>query len=169
MSFVDCGVGQPPAMDIPKSAGVPCPENEEAWWQEVAIDMFRETLRETQRNMVIFERASSPEHKQVLVESPWGPEEVDVGMVAILKALWTKQVRTTMSCENNNGNVWIDFELGEFKLCVKKAKRSSDLTQFLIWCLTEFRWDLDYDDFDHVSLRFPCRYKEAFEAFLAAW
>ena len=90
-------------------------------------------------------------------------------MVTILKALWANQIRTFMSRENSNGNVWISFELGEFQRFVKKAKRSSDLTQFLIWCLTGFRWDLDYGDLDLVSLAFPCRYKEAFEAFLAAW
>ena len=105
MSFVDCGVGQPPAMDIPKSAGVPCPENKEAWWREVEDAMYRETLR-NKLNRVF----GSQEHRQVLVESPWGAEEVDVGMVTILKALWANQILTS-SCENINGNVWIVFEL----------------------------------------------------------
>ena len=82
-----------------------------------------------------------------------------------------------MSCENNSGNVWIDFELSDVKRLVRKVKRNSDLTDFLVHCLKEFQWDYDDDEWCHgggddfytVAIRFPCRYKEAFEAFLAAW
>ena len=112
-----------------------------------------------------------------LAESPWGAVQVDAGMVTILKALWAKNIRTCMSCEHNNGNVWIHFELEPFKRLVQKSRRSSDLRGFICYCCKEFHWHDDDDEWCHegandsyeVALRFPCRYKEAFEAFLAAW
>ena len=158
--------------DAPSSAGVPRPENEEAWWVEVQSGRMQDEARQNLINRTVDDR--SPKHRQVLLESPWGPEEVDAGMVTILKALWARKVRTFMSCEDNCGNVWIHFELEAFQRFVRKARRSPDLDEFLHYCLVEFLWpfrgeDEEFYDSHEVALRFPCRYKEAFEAFLAAW
>jgi len=156
--------------DAPSSAGVPRPENAAAWWDELENRMRDEACRNLLNRTVVYQ---SPQHKQVLAESPWGPEEVDAGMVTILKALWAKGVPTFMSCEDNGGNVWIHFELEAFQRFVQKAKKSPDLDKFLHCCLVEFqcpfRDDEEIYDVHAVALRLPCRYKEAFEAFLAEW
>eukprot|EP00969_Alexandrium_andersonii_P235748 10408390-Alexandrium_andersonii.AAC.1 len=90
-------------------------------------------------------------------------------MVTILKALWARDIRTFMSCEDNNGNIWITFELPHFKRFARQA--SPCLDDFLHHSLVDFQWPFRYDEhrFCDVGIRFPLRYKEAFEHFLAEW
>jgi hypothetical protein len=95
-------------------------------------------------------------HEQVQVESPWGAVGVDVGMVEVLQAIWALGVRTTMSCQDNQGCLWICFELVEFLRLLDLVRRTP-LYQFL--CLGH--------TFLHsthlvLDLRFPTRFKQDF-------
>ena len=130
---------------------------------------------------------SRTEHTQVLVDSPDGPVEVDAGMVSILQRLWAKGVDTLLSCEGNNGSVWICMSLHDYDTLIDKARASADLLFFLQACLREIRTHLpeEYDgvvlepndedlippsQLEHqVSIRFPAHHKQLFEQLLASW
>lgn len=49
------------------------------------------------------------EHRQVHIQH--GPHEADVdeGIAQLILALWKLDIRTVMSCQDNNGRVWINF------------------------------------------------------------
>lgn len=142
---------------------------------------MREELAQVQR--VVWEQP----HTQVRVESPNGPIEVDAGMVTILQHLWAKGVNTRMSCEDNNGAVWIQMEVDDYIVLMQKARASADLLWFLQACLNEIRTthpeefhgmelEADEEPFEpptitiyEVAIRFPKRHKELFERLLQAW
>jgi hypothetical protein len=103
------------------------------------------------------------DHEQAQVESPMGAIEVDVGMVEVLRAIWALGVRTAMSCQDNQGCVWICFELVEYLRLLDLVRRSPPLYRFL--CLSH--------TFLHsthlvLDLRFPKRYKREFIDLLIA-
>jgi hypothetical protein len=102
------------------------------------------------------------DHEQVQVESPSGVIEVDVGMKAVLRAIWALGMRTAMSCQDNQGCAWICFELVEYLRLLDLAKqRAPPLHRFL--CLNH-----TYLHSTHLvlDLRFPKRYKRDFLALL---
>jgi hypothetical protein len=103
------------------------------------------------------------DHEQVQVESPSGVIEVDVGMVEVLRAIWALGVRTAMSCQDNQGCLWICFELVEFLQFLDLARRSPPLHRFLCHSHT-------YLHITHLvlDLRFPKRYKRDFIDLLRA-
>jgi hypothetical protein len=102
-------------------------------------------------------------HEQVQVESPSGVIEVDVGMVEVLQAIWALGVRTAMSCQDNQGCIWLCFPLVEYLRFLELATRSPPLRRFL--CLSH-----TFLHSTHLVLdvRFPKRYKRDFLALLRA-
>ena len=70
-------------------------------------------------------------HEQVEVDSPFGAFKVDKGMVETLQMIWGEGYRTYLSCENNEGKVWICFDHDDFKRLVKHAQ-STDHRDFAI-------------------------------------
>ena len=58
------------------------------------------------------------EHKQVSLFNPVYDAMVDVdeGMVEILEILWHQlEIPTLLSCEDNNGKIWIHFDFEDFQ------------------------------------------------------
>jgi hypothetical protein len=84
-------------------------------------------------------------------------------MVEVLQAIWALGVRTAMSCQDNQGCLWICFELVEYLRLVDLARRSPPLHRFL--CLSH---TFLHSTHLALDLRFPKRYKRDFLALLRA-
>jgi hypothetical protein len=126
------------------------------------------------------DRVPRQPHRQVTVQSPNGPVEVDDGMEQLLRSLWSIGVNTNMSCGDNMGSVWIYMPLADFQRLHEIARASDDLAYFLDSCHYEMRtWTPEHFASDHgpveradlpaqfrVSLRFPKQHKERFDAML---
>lgn len=116
--------------------------------------------------------SESKGHKQVAVVNHYGRTvKVDEGMVDILKLFWDRNINTCLSCEDNNGTIWINFWLHDFKKFARQATTAQDksLFHFLYECDREILFDNDddYDEVDYsVSLRFD---KELKDEFLSCW
>jgi len=59
------------------------------------------------------ERGPMPEHKQVTIHGTVNGRshtaEVDAGIADFIQLLWSLDIGTVMSCEDNYGRIWIDF------------------------------------------------------------
>jgi hypothetical protein len=116
----------------------------------------QEMRREVHRLLAVGGGAGG-DHEQVQVESPSGVIEVDVGMVEVLQAIWALGVRTAMSCQDNQGCVWVCFDLVEYLRFLDLAKRAPPLHRFL--CLSHTYLHSAYQVLD---LRFPTAHKQEF-------
>ena len=123
---------------------------------------YQEMRREVHR-LLADGGGAEGDHEQVQVESPSGVIEVDRGMVEVLQAIWALGVRTAMSCQDNQGCIWICFQLVEYLRFLELAMRTPPLHRFL--CLSH-----TYLHSTHLvlDLRFPKRYKRDFLALLEA-
>lgn len=118
-------------------------------------------------------KMSGPEHKQVSVKDNRGyTVEVDEGMVDILKLFWDRDFDTVMSCEDNNGTIWINFWLSAFKEFARAAIYCQDdsLYNFLIYkCDTTILFD-DENDEERVEFSVSVRFdKELRDEFMQCW
>jgi hypothetical protein len=147
-----------------------------------ACDTLHEEVERLQR-----ERKSERDgHEQVSVQTPSGPAQVDRGMVSLLQRLWDRGIDTHMSCEDNMGSTWIDFDLYQFQRLHRLSRSLTDLAYFVDSCHYTFYCQTpehaaaefcdegeDEDDFAarlppmyHVNLRFPRRLHSTFERLL---
>ena len=58
------------------------------------------------------------EHKQISLFNPFYNDmiNVDEGMTEILEILWHQaEINTQLSCEDNNGKIWIHFDFEDFQ------------------------------------------------------
>lgn len=120
------------------------------------------------------------EHEQAIVTYYGREIEVDVGMVRILQLIWSQNVRTYNSCQDNNGKIWIEMELSDFKRIITRSKHLNH--QLYDFIHDDADYQLDFDDvyYDEtvddsvigpyitwtVSLRFD---KEDEEKFIELW
>jgi hypothetical protein len=97
-----------------------------------------------------------PEHRQVLVDAPFcGPILVDAGLASTLAMVWKEGYTTINSCEDNHGQIWIEFDQYSFELLVQRA-HAENLCRFLeTSCRTEVIWQDDGDTIHfYASMRF---------------
>lgn len=61
-----------------------------------------------------------PNHKTVELMNPTYKDicDIDEGIIDLISVIWRVGYSTYNSCEDNNGEIWIEFDLEEFKsLC----------------------------------------------------
>ena len=61
------------------------------------------------------------DHKQIDVEYNDAIITVDEGIVELLTMIWKEGYETFNSCQNNFGNIWIEFDMYSFHELVQKA------------------------------------------------
>lgn len=62
------------------------------------------------------------DHKQIDVEYNDAIITVDEGIVELLTMIWKEGYETFNSCQNNFGNIWIEFDMYSFHELVQKAR-----------------------------------------------
>ena len=64
------------------------------------------------------------DHKQIDVEYNDAIITVDEGIVELLTMIWKEGYETFNSCQNNFGNIWIEFDMYSFhiRFCVDVQK-----------------------------------------------
>lgn len=106
------------------------------------------------------------EHKQI--ETSYGTI-VDEELVTVLECLWDIGLETSNSCQNNHGNIWIEFETETFMNMMDTIRliENIPLYQFLLksFVLKTNMGELDDDDDfdDSVAVRFPRKHLAWFE------
>jgi hypothetical protein len=125
-------------------------------------------------------------HEQVAVQTPSGPTKEGRGMAPLLQCIWEFGVDTHMSCEDNNGSVWISFDLYQFMRLHRAARSLDDLAYFVDNCHYTFSCQMpehaaaeccdaegEEEDYAarvpplyHVCLRFPKRLHGTFKRLL---
>ena len=103
------------------------------------------------------------EHKQI--ETTYGTI-VDEELVTVLEYLWDIGLETSNSCQNNHGNIWIEFETDSFMNFMETIRyiENIPLYKFLLksFVLKKPMAELTDDD-DSVAVRFPRKHLEWFE------
>ena len=95
-----------------------------------------------------------PKHRQVLVDAPFfcDPISVDAGLASTLEMVWKEGYITYNSCEDNFGELWIEFDMNSFHRLVQRAHDSykdadsytENLGEFLeTSCETRTTWNDD--------------------------
>ena len=103
------------------------------------------------------------EHKQI--ETTYGTI-VDEELVTVLEYLWDIGLETSNSCQNNHGNIWIEFETDGFMNFMETIRyiENIPLYKFLLksFVLKKPMAELTDDD-DSVAVRFPRKHLVWFE------
>ena len=68
------------------------------------------------------------EHKQVKCQRHKIVEEVDSGVANLIETLWRNKIDTYMSCQDNDGYIWIQFSTKEDFLRFLKEVDFSEIT-----------------------------------------
>lgn len=115
-------------------------------------------------------------HEQVSVTSPMGQVEVDKGMVTMLQRIWQHGIHTHLSCENDDGLVWICLSIIDFIRFHEMTSTSDDLAYFVSHCRIDIKSfsEAHYEDLSGinvgpvmlVNIRFPLPFKILFEDLL---
>lgn len=123
------------------------------------------------------ECGSVSKHPQVEVEFDYGEViRVDEGIIDLLSLFWKEKYDTILSCQDNNGKVWIEMTMLSFNDIVVKSheynfsrnpKKETLYDYLCSWsCDRRYTWDYDADKskdiYFNISLRFPKKDKEKF-------
>lgn len=129
-------------------------------------------------------------HPQVEIECNGRQAEVDEAITGLIETLWKLDIDTMMSCQNNNGQIWICFayslDAQKFlEVCVTPKPREGDdptLVDRILgdnddgdgWKYDTFPLDWSEDDDIYIplaiSIRFPRKdYDEVLGRCLAYW
>lgn len=92
-----------------------------------------------------------PIHRQASARDDDETIMVDENLVSVLEWLWSYNYCTYNSCQNNQGRIWIEFDLSSFKALVRTAYEEikdntsyvPSLHEFLEECEKTFHFQVD--------------------------